>query len=179
MFNFLPAVLVFASSLGLFFTAPQKPLPVGQEFKVIVSVATENRTTLGTDAVLSYDPKILTAIKIIPGKVYPLYPENLQDIDNTHGKLTLSGTVGFGKPKTANGVLAEVSFRSKKPEATILSFNWMPKATNESNIVPDFGGIDLLTAKPADALLTFRKPSFLEKILIKIQWLFSFEYLQF
>ena len=179
MFNFLPVVLVFASSLGLSFTAPQKPLPVGREFKVIISVATGNRTTLGTDAVLSYDPRILTAVKIIPGKIYPLYPQNLQDIDNTHGKLTLSGTVGFNKPKTANGVLAEVSFRSKKEGQTVLSFNWLPNATNDSNIVPDFGGLDLLTAKPADALLTFRKPSFLEKVLIKIQWFFSFEYLQF
>lgn len=179
MFNFLPVVLVFASSLGLFFTAPKEALPVGQKFKVIVSVTSNNRTTLGTDAVLSYDPRILTAIKIVPGKVYPLYPENLQDIDNTHGKLTLSGTVGFNKPQTANGVLAEIYFRAKKPEATLLAFNWMPNATNESNIVPDFGGLDLLTEKPADAFLTFREPSFLEKIFIKIQWLFSFEYLQF
>lgn len=179
MFNFLPAVLVFASSLGLFLQAPQKPLPAGQEFKVIVSVATGNRTTLGTDAVLFYDPKILKAIRIIPDKLYPLYPQNLQDIDNTHGKLSFSGTVGFNKPQTANGVLGEISFRSKKPGQTVLSFNWLANATNDSNIVPDFGGLDLLTEKPSDVFLTFRQPSLLEKILIKLRWLFSFEYLQF
>lgn len=179
MFNLLPAALVLASSLGLFFTAPKETLPVGSEFKVIVSVTTNDRTTLGADAVLSYDPKILTAVKIVPGKVYPLYPENLQDIDNIHGKLSFSGTVGFEKPKTANGVLGEVYFRSKKPEPTILTFTWLPNATNESNLVPDFGGLDLLTQKPPDVLLTFKEPSVLEKIFIKLQWLFSFEYLQF
>lgn len=179
MFNFLPAALVFASSLGLFFTAPQQPLPVGREFKVVVLVASENRTTLGTDAVLTFDPRILKAIKIIPGKIYPLYPQNLQDIDNTHGKLSFSGTVGFNKPQTANGVLGEIYFRSKKEGQINLAFDWMPNTTSDSNLVPDFGGLDLLTEKPPDAYLTFRKASFWEKILIKIQWLFSFEYLQF
>ena len=179
MLNFLPVALVFASSLGLFFSAPKEALPVGQKFKVVVSVASENRTTLGADAVLTYDPRILTAIKIIPGKIYPLYPENLQDIDNTHGRLSFSGTVGFNKPQTANGVLGEIYFRSKKEGQIALAFDWMPNTTSDSNLVPDFGGLDLLTAKPPDTQLTFRQPSFLEKILIKLQWLFSFEYLQF
>lgn len=179
MFNFLPLALAFAGSLGLFFTAPQQSLPVGREFKVAVLVASENRTTLGTDAVLTFDPRILKVVKIVPGKIYPLYPQNLQEIDNIHGKLSFSGTVGFNKPQTANGVLGTVYFRSKKEGSTILGFSWMPNTTNDSNLVPDFGGIDLLAEKPPDAYLTFRKASFWEKILIKLQWLFSFEYLQF
>lgn len=179
MFNFLPTFLVFAGSLGLFLNAPQQPLPVGQKFKVTVSVASNSRTTLGADAVLAFDPRVLTAIKIVPGKIYPLYPQNLQDIDNTHGKLTFSGTVGFNKPQTANGVLGEVYFRSKKEGQIVLGLDWIPGATNDSNLVPDFGEIDLLKEKPADVLLTFREPSVLEKIFIKLQWLFSFEYLQF
>lgn len=162
----------------LFFNPPPPILPAGAEFKVTVNVKTDNRRTLGTDAVISYDPKILTATKVSPGKIYPFYPSNLTEIDNVAGRLNFSGTVGFGKPVSANGVLGEVYFRARQPRSAKLNFLWEKKGTKDSNIVPDFGELDLLLEQPKGITLTFRQPSLLEKIFITLQKIFSFEYLK-
>lgn len=174
----LPSFLAFAGSLTLFLTPPPQIIPVGSEFKVLVHVSSDRRMTLGTDAVLSYDPKMMTALRVKPGRIYPFYPSNLIEIDNARGKLSFSGTVGFGVPKEANGILGEVYFLPRQPGETRLDFLWEEKGTKDSNLVPDFGELDLLKERPAGATLTFRQPSFLEKIFITLQRIFSFEYLR-
>lgn len=171
--------LVLATSASLSFNPIYKPLPVGDEFGLTINVSTASRETIGTDAVILYDPKMLEATKILPAKAYPNYPPNLVDIDNVHGKVQFSGTVGFGQPKTAEGVLGKVFFRPKKVGTTSVNFAWEKGGTADSNIVPNFGGLDLLTEAPPPVTLSFREATREEKILFLIKRIFSFDYLRF
>jgi len=179
MISFLYPFLILATSANLSFGQPPTMIPVGEEFKVPISLSSGGRETIGTDAVLLFDPKILSATKIEKGKIYPNYPPNLEDIDNVHGKVSFSGTVGFGLPKTVEGLFGEVFFRSKKPGTTQISFAWEGEGTADSNIVPSFGSLDLLTEKPEKINLVFREASLGEKILAWIKRIFSFDYLRF
>ncbi|MBI5465210.1 hypothetical protein HY946_01215 [Candidatus Gottesmanbacteria bacterium] len=165
MVSFLPHFLILATTASLSLAGPRQALPISQPFKITINLSTGGRTTLGTDTVLSYDPRFLSALKIVPGKTYPNYPANLIDIDNVHGKLRFSGTVGFSPPKTAEGVFGEVFFLAKKEGQTQINLEVKPKETTDSNIVPDFGGIDLLTEKPKEITITAREASLGEKIL--------------
>ena len=179
MLNLLPTLLVLAASVSLYFGQPPKNIPVGLEFKIPIFSLSDSEQTLGTDAVVSYDSKILSVTKIEPGSLYPFYPDNLQDIDNVHGKAFFSGSVGFGNPQTVNGILGNVFFKAKKAGPTQISFSWKPKSTVDSHIVPPIGAIDLLTQKPDSINLTIREAQKHELVWFFIKDVFSFDYLKF
>lgn len=172
---FFPFV-VLATSASLAFGSTPEIVPVGDEFKVAINVSSGGKETIGTDAVILYDPKILAVTKVNPGKAYFLYPPTLIDIDNVHGKVSFSGTVGFNPPKVVDGLFGEVFFRPKKPGQTKIDFAWQAKATNDSNIVPSLGGLDLLSEKPKGLSLSFRESSSEEKIWFLIKKILSFDY---
>lgn len=178
--TFPTALLVFAGSVSLFFSPVQKIIPVGEEFKITVNVSSGNNETLGTDAVITFDPKILSATKIKAGKIYPFSPSTLVDIDNVHGKVSFSGTVGgLGIPKVVEGILGEVFFKAKQSGTTQIGFDWESNSTTGSHIVPQNERIDLLTEKPAGIEISFRPASTGEKIWFFIKSIFSFNYLNF
>lgn len=178
MINLLKAFLVLATSASLSLSVPQGTIPVGEEARVIINVSSGGRETLGTDAVITFNPKIISATKVRSGKVYPNYPPNLTDIDNVHGKVRFSGTVGFGQPKTAEGVLGEVFFRAKRVGTTKISFAWEKGGTDDANIVPNFGGLDLLMEAPKEAEIFVKSASFGEKISALVKRVLSFDYLR-
>lgn len=179
MINLASIFLVLVTSASLSFSQPPTIIPVGEEVRVTINVSSGGKETLGTDAVILYDPKMLSATRILPGKLYPNYPPNLQDIDNVHGKVQFSGTVGLKKPLTAEGVLGEISFRAKKPGTTKIGFDFEPGGTADSNIVPSFAGLDLLEQKPKEITLSIRSVSSQEKIWFFLKRILSFDYLRF
>lgn len=178
MINFFPPFLVLAASITLSFSPSQTIIPVGDEFKLTINLSTGGKETLGTDAVVIFDPKFVSATKIVPGRVYPNYPSNLQIIDNARGKVSLSGTVGLHSALTTDGVLGDIYFRPKKTGTTKISFDWKPGGTADSNIVPVLDGLDLLNEKPKEISLSFTEASLGEKIFILIKRIFSFDYLE-
>lgn len=176
--NLAQLFLVFATTAGLSFSPVNDLLPVGTEFEVAINLSSGGTQTLGTDAVILFDPKVLSATKVTPGKLYPNYPETGREIDNVHGKVFLSGTANMDAPLTAQGVFGKVAFRAKKEGKTTLSFDWKEGGTADSNIVPYEGELDLLVSRPTDLNLSFREASFWEKILAFIKRVLSLNYLR-
>ena len=165
MISLFSSFLILATSAKLSFSQPPAIIHIGDEFRVYVYVSSGRRQTTGTDAVIVYDPKILSLTKILPGTAYPIYPPNLQDIDNLHGKTRISGIINQNSPLVAEGVFAEVFFKAKRRGTTKIGFDWQPDQTDESNIVPFGGGIDLLTEKPEEINVVIEPTSFWQKIL--------------
>lgn len=180
MINLPNLFLVLAASARLFFGAVPAIVPVGDEFKVAINVSSGGEVTLGTDAVILYDPKALEVSKIVPGDTYVVYPPNLQDIDNVHGKARFSGTASLRNPRAVEGILGWVIFRAKKVvNSTSINLDWKPTKTEESNIVPISGVLDLLSEEPPAVTVSSREPYFEEKIFIWIKRIFSFDFLNF
>lgn len=179
MISFLSPFIVLAASAYLALGQLPTTIPVGKEFKLPINVSSGGRETIGTDAVIQFDPKVLAVTKVNPGKAYSVYPPTLVDIDNVHGKVSFSGTAGFQTPKIAEGLFGEVFFRPKKPGMTKIDLVWEPKATNESNIVPASGGLDLLTEAPRGISLSIKEASSGERIWFLIKQILSFNYLRF
>lgn len=166
--------MVSAASASLYFSPLPSSIPVGQDFTVEINLGSGGLPTLGTDAVILYNPQVLEARKIISGNIYPSYPESGKQINNTQGKVSFSGTSTLGSPVTADGLLGKVVFRAKKTGKTTLSFLWQPDDTRDSNIVPYQGSADLLVEKPADLNLTFKPSSWWTKILNFLRQIISF-----
>jgi len=180
MTNLLYPFLALAASVGLFFSPAPKIINNGDSFKLTINASSDGQMTFGTDVVLIYNPKFLTAIKINPGHIYPNYPENLQDIDDVMGKVKFSGTIGLNQtPKAADGVLGEVYFRAKQTGTTQVNFEWYPGGTNDCNIVPSAAGLDLLIKQPEGVNLTIKEPTSSEKVWILAKRILSFDYLRF
>ena len=179
MINFFLPIIALAANASLTFSQPPSNIPVGSTFKISVNVFSAGIPTLGTDAVITYDNKMLEVVKIDPGNAYPLVPDNLLDIDNVMGKSRFSGTVDLGKPIPAEGAMGYVYFRAEKEGSTQINFDWRPGATNDSNIVPNTTELDLLQQTPQPIVVNIRQASQKEKLISTLQWIFSFEYLNF
>ncbi len=158
-----------AASFGLSFSSVPYLVPLGDQFRVKIDASSGGKGTVGTDAVILYDPRVLKVVKIIPGKLYPNYPEPLQDIDNVHGKTSFSGTVSFEPPRVVNGTFGEVVFQALKIDKTQISFDWQPKGTADSNIVPLDGTLDLLTEAPKSVDVLVQESSTLQKFFFFIK----------
>ncbi len=169
MINFLAPALALATSAALSFQSVPSVIPLGDQFKVTINATSGGRGTVGTDAVILYDPRVLQVVKIIPGKLYPNYPEPLWNIDNVHGKTSFSGTVSYNPPRVVNGVFGEVVFRAKKLGKTQITFDWRPGGTADSNIVPYDGELDILSEAPRGIDVSIKESSTLEKFVFFIK----------
>ncbi|MFH0864406.1 MAG: cohesin domain-containing protein [Candidatus Gottesmanbacteria bacterium] len=177
MISLLNLFVVSAASAAMSFSQPPVNVPVGQEFKVAVLASSGGTQTLGTDAVITYDPKMLTVTKISRGSLYALYPPNLEDIDNVLGKAKFSGTSNTISPQIIDGILGWIYFRGKKIGDTQISIDWRPGSTNDSNIVPLTGEIDLLTVEPAKISVNFVEATTTQGFFNFIHRLLTLEFL--
>ncbi|MCL4366008.1 cohesin domain-containing protein [Patescibacteria group bacterium] len=128
----------------------------GCTFPVNIMVDTTNAATGaqtqtdGTDAILLYVPSVLAGQSITNGTIYPDFPGN--NIDNTAGKVTISGLASVSTPFAGKGVLATVNFTvasNAPPGATQVKFDFDPGAkdkTTDSNIVERGTVVDTLNA---------------------------------
>ena len=108
-------------------------------FSLDINLNTGSADTDGTDAILIYDSSRFSATSISNGTVYSEYPGN--NIDDTNGKITISGLASVTSPFTGSGKLATVNFLVKEAAATgatqiTFDFNPADKAkTTDSNVV--------------------------------------------
>lgn len=108
----------------------------GCPFTVKVNLSTGGTDTDGTDAILMFDSTRLTAQSITKGTIYADYPGN--NIDNSAGKVTISGLASMSSPFNGSGTLATVNFlvQTTAPVgATQINFDFVPDSTTHSNVV--------------------------------------------
>lgn len=118
------------------------------EFSLDINVNTGGANTSGTDAVIKFNSTLITALSVENGSFYPTYPGNV--VDNTTGKVLVSGISSTSGSINGQGKLASVKFKVN-PEATssaarvYFDFDLQnPNKTNDSNIVEATNVVELL-----------------------------------
>lgn len=119
-------------------------------FSLEVILDTTGSQTDGTDAILLYDASRFTANSITSGSIYPDYPGN--NIDETGGKITISGLASVTQAFSGKGTLATVNFTVKDNAligATQIKFDFDPNEkakTTDSNVVERSTVVDVLNS---------------------------------
>lgn len=130
-------VSAFASSLSL--SPVSGTVNKGCDLSVSINLDTQGSNTDGTDAYLLFDKTVFTAKTINSGAVYPDYPGNA--VDNTNGKVVVSGLASVSQPFTGAGTLATVVFTVNPAAPTgtsTIRFDFDPSnlsKTTDSNVV--------------------------------------------
>lgn len=119
-------------------------------FTLQIQLNTAGAQTDGTDAILLYDSSRITATSITNGTIYSDYPGN--NIDDTNGKVTISGLASISSPFLGQGTLATVNFAVKdnaQPGATQIKFDFdgnNKAKTTDSNVVQRGTVADILSS---------------------------------
>ncbi len=139
---------------------------VGDEFTIDLSLDTgsnsANNQTSGIDAILAYDPNVLTPIdadpqiagvQIVPGVLFELVQAN--KVDTTLGQISFSaGQQTTGQPVTAHGeVVATARFKAIAVGRSPLRLSFTSGLTSDSNVIQPKTGRDLLN-RVQDGIVT-------------------------
>jgi len=133
------------SSINL--VASKTDVRVGENITVTASVFS-TKSTDGVDLVLNFDPKLLqieatsTASPVITSNLYSDYP--LNQVDNTLGKVLVSGISSLDKGVIPNGALATLVFKAKAAGKASINVEFQKGKTNDSNITETKTSKDLL-----------------------------------
>jgi len=107
-----------------------KTLKVGESLSLALTLNSGAFTIDAVDAILNFDPAVLKAEKITPGKIFSQYP--IKQIDNKKGKVQLSAAAEIKNGKVVSfsgeGEYGSVTFRTLK-------------ATDSAQIVFDINSI--------------------------------------
>lgn len=108
----------------------------GQTFIVNVVLNTDNNSSSGTDALLSFNPQIIKIQSVAFANPLLYSGENRQTIDNTNGKLTLnSSVISAAYAYKGSGTLATITFKGESTGSSAVSFLCTAATTNgDSNI---------------------------------------------
>lgn len=137
--GFLAPALALAATLSL--SPSTGTFNKGCNFSTDIVLDTASAQTDGTDAILFYDNSRLSANTISQGTIYSDYPGS--NIDDTNGKITISGLAAFGHPFVGKGTLATVNWTVKdtaQAGATQVKFDFDSNdktKTTDSNVVED------------------------------------------
>ncbi len=122
----------------------------GCEVSLNINVTTGFFLTNGTDAVLKYNPEIVTVQSVENGMVYPSYPGN--SIDNVKGVVRITGLASPTNPISGSGKLASVKLKinpQTQEQIATISFDFDPNdtfKTSDSNIVENSTISDVLNS---------------------------------
>lgn len=160
--NWLICLLVFIGTYSIFpFTAHAQTATLSLSpasgtfnksctFSLQINLNTGGVQTDGTDAILIYDSSRFTATSITSGTIYPDYPGN--NIDETDGKITVSGLASISSAFSGSGTLATVNFTvndTTQTGATQIKFDFDPNdkaKTTDSNVVERGTVADILNS---------------------------------
>lgn len=140
---------VFAQTATLSLDPAGGTFNKGCSFSVNINLDTGSSQTDGTDAILIYDSSRLNAAAITKGTIYPDYPGN--NIDDTSGKITISGLASISSAFSGQGSLATLQFSVKDNAptgVTQIKFDFDPNdktKTTDSNVVQR-AGPDILSS---------------------------------
>lgn len=148
---FLPLTAsVFAQQATLSLSPSSGTFNRSCNFTLDIRLDTAAAQTDGTDAILTYDSSRLAATSITSGNIYPDYPGN--SIDDTNGKITVSGLASVSSAFSGQGSLATVKFTVKENAptgATQIKFDFDPSdksKTTDSNVVQRGTASDILSS---------------------------------
>lgn len=111
---------------------------------------TQSEQTDGTDAIVLYDQSKFSASSITSGSIYADYPGN--NIDETAGKVTISGLASVSSAFSGQGTLATINFSVKDTAgtgATVIRFDFDANdktKTTDSNVVQRGTVADILSS---------------------------------
>lgn len=140
--------LAFASTLSL--SPSSGTYNRGCSFTLDINLDTQGTQTDGTDAIVFYDPSILTANSISNGTIYQDYPGN--NIDAQNGKITVSGLASVTQAFSGQGTLATLNMTVKDNATagvTQMRFDFDPNnktKTTDSNVVERGSVTDTLSS---------------------------------
>lgn len=119
---------------------------VGETVSVLVLIDTGGRETVGVDAILHFDPKVLEATNssLEKGTIFQDYPA--LNVDDKSGKISISGIVLPGSQASfkGSGTLAIVKFKAKAAGKTEVKIDFLKGSTTDSNIVELASSQDIL-----------------------------------
>ncbi len=137
--TFILTPVAYAQSSTLSLSPSSGTFNKGCSFSLQINLDTSGAQTDGTDAIISYDPARFSATSISSGSIYPDYPGN--NIDETSGKITVSGLAAVSSAFSGTGTLATVQFSVKENAqagATQIKFDFDSNdksKTTDSNVV--------------------------------------------
>lgn len=126
---------------------------VGARIKVEVQIATTEQTD-GADVILKYDPKVLQAMTINTGTIYPEYP--IKTIDAVAGTISISGVSGtVATAFSDQGIFGNIEFKALRAGQTVVAVVYTAEATVDSNVLGSKAEKDILN-KVQDLTINIR-----------------------
>lgn len=119
----------------------QTTVKVGDQFSVFINVSS-TRETDGTDLIITYDPKLLSASPLTLGTLYNDYPVN--KIDSALGKITVSGISTGVKGIIPNGLFGTIVFSALSSGQVAVTLDFVPSSTVDTNVIEKDSGKDIL-----------------------------------
>lgn len=131
----------------------QEPQAAG-EFPVFVFLDPQKAAVIGTDLLISYDPKRVSYVRAENGTLFEAYHQPVHD-EQRH-TIRFSATNSYGVATTIAGLFGKIWFQTASgATAPLVSgatpaairFDWSTGATNDTNVVSK-DGKELLVAAP-------------------------------
>lgn len=113
---------------------------VGEEFRVDIVLDTSGRKVAAGDAILHFDPQKLSVldsmatisgVQIVPGALFSHHPGNL--VTDT-GRIALSGLSEIDEFYRGQGVFGTITFRAEATGSALVTFEFQPGETSDSNL---------------------------------------------
>jgi len=128
--NSQPTISKTSQPVSLFLDPSAAEFPTGKEFQVAIVLSTGQKSAIGADVILKYDPEKLEVLEITPGQIFELYPE----LEIQEEKVLISAISQEGKLFSGQGILAQLVLKGKVPGETKLKFEFEPGQTTDSNV---------------------------------------------
>lgn len=128
-----PTIDIHVGSFTL--SADKTQVQVGEALNLTVSFDSLGKKLDGADAILRFDPKLITADKdLVMGTYFTTYPR--KEVDNTAGVIKVTAfNIGNTEPVTASTVLFNVTFTAKVAGAATFNLDFDKTRTNLSTLV--------------------------------------------
>lgn len=140
--------VVAPSSAVVSLSADNTSVKVGDKITVVINVSA-NKSTDGTDLIIDYDQALLTVdsqnekkVPVITGQIYGDYPINT--IDQTNGKITVSGITSSPSGVVTNGVFGTINLIAKAAGAAKLKLEFTKGSTTDTNVIETGTSKDIL-----------------------------------
>jgi hypothetical protein len=126
-------------------------------YNLNVFVDSDTNKLTGSQLELTYDPKAVTIVDIVPGQFFQSPNVLLKKIDQTNGRITYAVATGLGQPGIAGkGTVATIKFKTNPGQKLPLtiSFGFLPKTEVSSEET-----IESVLRKTVDTKLTISSSS--------------------
>lgn len=142
------------------------PVLINEQFVVSLNLDTLGASIAGLDARILFDPRRARVIRIDDNKLLPETPRTV--FNNGNGTIELSQIVPPNESFNGAGEVARFVVRPLLSGELALAFDFVANARNESNVIENATGVDILIQpdellidvfEPADLILHLTTPS--------------------